>query len=44
MERDLKLKAEERFAMLQEKVNQDATVIDQTIRERDEARREAKAC
>ena len=42
-ERDLKLKAEERSATLQEKVNQDAVVVDRAIRERDEARREAEA-
>ena len=42
-ERDLKLKAEERSTMLQEKANQDAAMIDRTIRERDKARREAKA-
>ena len=42
--RDLKLKAEERSATLQEKANQDAAVIEWTTRERDEARREAKAC
>ena len=44
MGQDLKLKAEERFVMLQEKVNQDAMVIDRAIRERDKARREAEAC
>ena len=43
MERDLKLKAEERSTMLQEKANQDAVVIDRAIRERDEAHREAEA-
>ena len=36
-EQDLKLKAEERSMTLQEKANQDAIVIDRTIRERDEA-------
>ena len=41
---DLKLKAEERSAMLQEKANQDAVVIDRMTREHDEVRREAKAC
>ena len=29
---------------MQEKANQDAAVIERTTRERDEARREAKAC
>ena len=43
MERDLKLKAEERSATLQEKANQDAAVIQWTTREHDEARWEAKA-
>ena len=43
MERDLKLKAEERSTTLQEKANQDAVVVDRAIRERDEARREAEA-
>ena len=43
MERDLKLRAEERSTTLQEKVNQDAMVIDRSIREHDEARREAEA-
>ena len=42
-ERDLKLKAEERSATLQEKANQDAMVVDRAIRERDEAHWEAKA-
>ena len=41
-ERDLKLKAEERSATLQEKANQDAAVIERTTRERDEACWEAK--
>ena len=44
MERDLKLKAEKRSVTLQEKANQDAVVVDRTIRECNEARREAKAC
>ena len=43
-ERGLKLMAEERSAMLQEKANQDAVVIDRMTREHDEVRREAKAC
>ena len=42
-ERDLKLKAKERSATLQEKANQDAVVVDRAIRERNEARREAEA-
>ena len=42
-ERDLKLKAEERSATLQEKAYQDAVVVDRAIRERDEARRETEA-
>ena len=44
IERDLKLKAKERSAMLQEKANQDALVVNRAIRERDEARQEAEAC
>ena len=43
MERDLKLKAEERSTTLQEKANQDAVVVNRAIRERDEACREAEA-
>ena len=43
-EQDLKLKAEERSAMLQEKANQDVVVVDRAIREHDEVRWEAKAC
>ena len=43
MEWDLKLKAEERSATLQEKENQDAVVVNRAIQEHDEARREAKA-
>ena len=43
MERDLKLKVKERSAMLQEKANQDAVVIDRAIQERDEACREVEA-
>ena len=42
-EQDLKLKAKERSTTLQEKVNQDAVVVDRAIQERDEARREAEA-
>jgi len=41
---DLKLKAEESSATLQEKAYQDAVVVDRAIRERDKAHREAKAC
>ena len=37
-ERDLKLKAEERSATLQEKANQDAVVIDRLCGQRDELR------
>ena len=43
-ERDLKLKAKERSATLQEKANQDAVVVNRAIQEHDKARREAEAC
>ena len=39
MERDLKLKAEERFAALQQRADRDAASITQLHEERDELRR-----